>query len=127
MLPGQSWRLLSHPQPGPRGDSLRMVDIGPLTTMGAVLTYAVFKWGGVLRSDKYHYLLVLGLLAVVLSLARPRGQWPPLPNRAVRWTLALLPAYILMQVVPLPVSLVGRFAVGFCAVRAISFPRVHPN
>ena len=83
-----------------------MADIGPLTTMGAVLAYAVFKWGGVLRSDQYHYLLVLGLLAVVLSLARPRGQWAPLPDRAVRWTLALLPAYILMQVVPLPVSLV---------------------
>ena len=106
MLPGQSWRVLSHPQPGQQEDSLRMVDIGPLTTMGAVLAYAVFKWGGVLRSDQYHYLLVLGLLAVVLSLARPRGQWAPLPDRAVRWTLALLPAYILMQVVPLPVSLV---------------------
>ena len=106
MLPGQSWRVLSHPKPGQQEDSLRMVDIGPLTTMGAVLAYAVFKWGGVLRSDRYHYLLVLGLLAVVLSLARPRRQWAPLPDRAVRWTLALLPAYILMQVVPLPVSLV---------------------
>ena len=48
-----------------------MVDIGPLTTMGAVLAYAVFEWGGVLRSDQYHYLLVLGLLAVALSLAAP--------------------------------------------------------
>ena len=106
MLPGQSWRVLSRPHLGQQEDSLRMVDIGPLTTMGAVLAYAVFKWGGVLRSDRYHYLLVLGLLAVVLSLARPRRQWAPLPDRAVRWTLALLPAYILMQVVPLPVSLV---------------------
>ncbi len=106
MLPGQSWRVLSHLKPGRQEDSLRMADIGPLTTMGAVLAYAVFKWGGVLRSDRYHYLLVLGLLAVVLSLARPRRQWAPLPDRAVRWTLALLPAYILMQVVPLPVSLV---------------------
>ena len=64
--------------------------------MGAVLAYAVFKWGGVLRSDQFHYLLVLGLLAVALSLARPRDQWAPLRDRAVRWTLALLPSYILM-------------------------------
>ena len=103
MLPGQSWRVLSHLKPGRQEDSLRMADIGPLTTMGAVLAYAVFEWGGVLRSDQYHYLLVLGLLAVMLSLARPRDQWAPLPDRAVRWTLALLPAYMLMQVVPLPV------------------------
>jgi len=73
--------------------------------MGAVLAYAVIEWGGVLRSDQYHYLLVLGLLAVVLSLARPRDQWAPVPGRVMRWTLALLPSYILMQVVPLPVSL----------------------
>ena len=106
MLPGQSQQFLSHSNQGSRKVAWRMADIGPLTTMGAVLAYAVFKWGGVLRSDQYHYLLVLGLLAVVLSLARPRGQWAPLPDRAVRWTLALLPAYILMQVVPLPVSLV---------------------
>jgi O-antigen ligase len=81
------------------------LDIGALSTIGGVLAYAVFEWGGVLRTDQYHYLLVLGLLAVVLSLARPRNQWAPLPDRVVRTTLALLPAYILMQVVPLPVAL----------------------
>lgn len=74
--------------------------------MGLVLAYAVFEWGGVVRSDQYHYLLVLCLLAVVLSLARPRHQWAPLPGRVVRRALALLPVYILMQVVPLPVYLV---------------------
>jgi O-antigen ligase len=70
-----------------------------------MLAYAVFAWGGVVRTDQYHYLLVLGLLAVALSLARPRTQWAPLPGRVARWSLALLPAYILMQIVPLPVSL----------------------
>ena len=64
MLPGQSVDNLSYPQPGQRGDSSRLVGIGALTTMGAVLAYAAFEWGGVLRSDQYHYLLVLGLLAV---------------------------------------------------------------
>jgi hypothetical protein len=82
-----------------------LVDIGALSTIGAVLAYAVFEWGGVLRTDQYHYLLVLGLLAMALSLARPRRQWAPLPDRVVRTTLAILPAYTLMQVVPLPVAL----------------------
>jgi O-antigen ligase len=83
-----------------------------------VLAYAVFAWGGVLQTDQYHYLLVLGLLAVVLSLARPRDQWAPLPGRVVRWSLALLPAYILMQVVPLPVALVSVIS----PVRTASIP-----
>jgi len=77
-----------------------------LATLGAVLAYAVFQWGGVVRTDQYAYLLALGLLGIMLSLARARDQWAPLPGRVVRWTLALLPAYILMQVVPLPVYLV---------------------
>jgi O-antigen ligase len=84
---------------------LNILDIIGLSTMGAALAYAVFEWGGVLQTDQYRYLLVLGLMAVALCLARPRHQWAPLPGRLVRWTLALLPAYLLMQVVPLPVAL----------------------
>ena len=96
---------LSHPL-APSAKLGGFVDICALSTMGAVLAYAAFDWGGVVRSDQYHYLLVLGLLAVVLSLARPRDWWAPLPRRAVRWSLTLLPVYILVQVVPLPVALV---------------------
>ena len=96
---------LSHPL-APSAKLRGFVDICALSTMGAVLAYAAFDWGGVVRSDQYHYLLVLGLLAVVLSLARPRDWWAPLPRRAVRWSLTLLPVYILVQVVPLPVALV---------------------
>jgi O-antigen ligase len=93
------------PPPGQSWDVVKSLDVAALSTMGVVLAYAVFEWGGVLRSDQYHYLLVLGLLAVVLCLGRPRHQWAPLPNRVVRWCLALLPAYVLVQVVPLPVAL----------------------
>jgi O-antigen ligase len=75
-------------------------------TLGGVLAYAVFDWGGVLRSDQYYYLLALGLLAMGFSLARVRHPWAPAPSRVVRWCLALLPAYVLMQVVPLPVAAV---------------------
>ena len=106
MAEGAPKSIATHPKPAPPGHSVRLLDISTLSTIGMVLGYAVFEWGGVLRTDQYHYLLVLGLLAVALGLARPRDHWAPLPGRVVRWSLALLPAYILMQVVPLPVALV---------------------
>ena len=43
-------------------------------TLGGVLAYAVFDWGGVLRSHQYYYFLALGLLAMGFSLAHPRGH-----------------------------------------------------
>jgi O-antigen ligase len=76
-----------------------------LAALGGVLAYVAFEWGGVVRTGRYEYLLLLGLLAMVLSLGRARDEWAPLPGGVVRWALALLPAYVLMQAVPLPVSL----------------------
>jgi O-antigen ligase len=80
------------------------MDRASLAALGGVLAYAAFQWGGVVRTDQYEYLLVLGLLAIVLSLGRARDRWAALPGAVVRWTLAILPAYVLMQVVPLPVA-----------------------
>jgi len=85
---------------------MRTLDKAALITLGGVLAYVAFQWGGVVRTGRYEYLLLLGLLAMILSLGRARDEWAPLPGGVVRWTLALLPAYVLMQVVPLPVSLV---------------------
>lgn len=68
MLPIQSMSVLSDPHSGPSRDSLRFLEIIALSTIGAVLAYATFEWGGVLRSDRYQYLLVLGLLAIPHSL-----------------------------------------------------------
>src|SRR5437016_359331 len=76
-----------------------------LLGLTGVLTYTTFEWGGVVRTGRYEYLLVLGLLAMVLSLGRSRDEWSPLPDRVVRWTVILLPAYVLLQVIPLPVAL----------------------
>jgi O-antigen ligase len=76
-----------------------------LLGLTGVLAYTTFQWGGVVRTGRYEYLLVLGLLAIMSSLGRSRGGWPPLPNRVVRWAVALLPGYVLLQVVPLPVAL----------------------
>ena len=85
---------------------MRTLDKAALITLGGVLAYVAFQWGGVVRTGRYEYLLLLGLLAMILSLGRARDEWAPLPGGVVRWALALLPAYVLMQVVPLPVSLV---------------------
>jgi hypothetical protein len=43
------------------------------------------------RTGRYGILLALGLLAMAAG-------------RAARWTTALLPAYVLLQVLPLPVA-----------------------
>ena len=75
-----------------------------VAALGLVLGYTAFQWGGVLRNDQYVYLLAVGVLAIVLNAGRPREEPAPLPTRAVRWAAVLLPAYILLQVVPLPVG-----------------------
>jgi hypothetical protein len=75
-----------------------------VAALGVVLGYAAFQWGGVLRTDQYEFLLVLGLLATACSLARPGNRWAPPPGRALRWAAVLLPAYVLLQAVPLPVA-----------------------
>jgi putative inorganic carbon (HCO3(-)) transporter len=76
-----------------------------LLILAGVLAYVTFQWGGVVRIGRYEYLLVLGLLAITWSLDRSGGEWSPLPGSVVRWTAVLLPAYVLLQVVPQPVAL----------------------
>jgi putative inorganic carbon (HCO3(-)) transporter len=75
-----------------------------LLALAAVLAYTTFQWGGVVRTGRYQSLLVLGLLAMLPSLGRSRDKWSPLPGRVLQWTAPLLPAYVLLQVVPLPVA-----------------------
>ena len=77
---------------------------GRVAALGLVLGYTAFQWGGVRRTDQYVFLLALGLLAMACSLARLHRPPAPLPGRAVRWAAALLPAYVLLQVVPLPLA-----------------------
>lgn len=82
---------------------MRASGITVLATLGGVVAYVAFQWGGVVRTGRYEYLLVIGLLAVVWSLARRDDQAAP-PGRVLRWMAVLLPAYVLLQVVPLPVA-----------------------
>ena len=77
-----------------------------LLALAGVLAYTTFQWGGVVRTGRYQYLLALGLLAILLSLGRSRDGVVSASRTAVlRWTAVLLPAYVLLQVVPLPVAL----------------------
>jgi putative inorganic carbon (HCO3(-)) transporter len=75
-----------------------------LLVLAGVLAYTAFQWGGVVRTGRYQYLLVLGLLAMILSLGRSQNARLPLPCRLLRWAAVLLPAYVLFQVVPLPAA-----------------------
>ena len=84
---------------------MRLSDRATLVALGGVLGYAAFRWGGVERPDQYVYLLALGVLAIVVTLGRSRDERAPLPGLVVRWAAALLPAYVLFQVLPLPVAL----------------------
>src|ERR1700687_1236608 len=42
---------------------------------------------------------------MMLTVGRSRDEWSPLPGRVLRWTAVLLPAYVLLQVVPLPMAM----------------------
>jgi hypothetical protein len=46
------------------------LEILVLLALAGVLAYTTFQWGGVVRTGRYQYLLVLGLLAMLLSLGR---------------------------------------------------------
>jgi O-antigen ligase len=78
--------------------------LGTLIVFGGVLAYTTFEWGGVVRTGRYEYLLILGLLAVAWSLAHRGEDQLPRLDRVLRWTAVLLPVYALLQVIPLPVA-----------------------
>jgi len=63
---------------------MRALDKCALATLGGVLGYAAFQWGGVVRTGRYEYLLALGVLAIVLTLGRSPEAWPPLPPRRIK-------------------------------------------
>jgi O-antigen ligase len=81
----------------------------PLLTL-AILTsalgYAVFSSGGVLRADWNVSLILIGSGALLYWLTR-RGAAAPGIGRDLRWPLLLLPAYVLFQLLPLPVACLG--------------------
>jgi hypothetical protein len=78
---------------GMSGERLNRQAVLVLLVLAGVLAYTTSLWGGVVRTGRYQYLLVLGLLAMLLS-----------PDRVLRWTAVFLPTYVLLRIVPLPVA-----------------------
>lgn len=68
--------------------------------LAAVLAYTAFQWGGVERTGRYGILLALGLASLSQAKRVDRVACPP----SFSWTALLLPAYVLLQVIPLPLA-----------------------
>lgn len=75
--------------------------------LGLAWGYAVFRQGGVEPEDWALTLLALGLLAVLAMYVTPSaGQAPPL-DRWFLWPLVLLPVFVVLQLVPMPLPVLG--------------------
>jgi len=77
-----------------------------LAGLTGVLLYATVHWGGVVRQDRDVYLLALGGLALFAGLLRYGVSGAPRLSPIFRWLLPLIPAWAILQIVPLPLSLV---------------------
>ena len=72
--------------------------------LGVVVGYSSFNYGGVGRAGRFESLLLLGVLAVAWAWFGRRRANGLGRERVLRWLLALIPAYIFLQVIPLPVA-----------------------
>ncbi len=88
----------------PRGSSAPRAAVLSLAGLAILYAYAVARWGGVLV-DWNACLIGFGLLAISCGWLIPRLQLAPVPDRWLLGAVWLLPVYIALQLVPLPVSL----------------------
>ena len=77
-----------------------------LVALTAILFFAAFNYGGVSHTDQNFYLAVLGFFALVAALwpSMPANARQPRLQFAYRICLPLLPAWALLQIIPLPAS-----------------------
>jgi O-antigen ligase len=71
----------------------------------AALFYAVFASGGVERTDWNVSLVLLGSGALLYVVSRRRSEFAPRLDPILLWSLILLPAYLLFQLTPFPLTL----------------------
>src|SRR2546423_73911 len=76
-----------------------------LALLAAALGYAVFESGGVVRAEWNISLLLIGAGALVYWSTRRRDDASPALDPALRLPLFLLPAYLLVQLIPLPLTI----------------------
>jgi O-antigen ligase len=74
-----------------------------LILLTVIWGYAVFAHGGVTRWQRIVCLDALGVVALAHWVVTRRSAGPPLRG-ALRWAVLLLPAYVALQLVPLPVT-----------------------
>ncbi len=77
-----------------------------LTLLSLAFAYAVFQKGGVWPRDWNVFLLVPGVLSLCCWFRARRPEMAPHPEGGTRWALMLLPAYVVFQLVPLPLGMV---------------------
>lgn len=75
-----------------------------LAALGAVLGFAVYRYGGVREQDWLPCLLALGMLGLSCWMFPPQG--PRLPSMPRRFWVPLfaLPCYLAFQLIPLPLA-----------------------
>ena len=84
---------------------MNRMPIFTLALLASALAYAVFESGGVVRADWNVSLALIGAGVLLYWVrVRPSDLAPPL-EPGLRWPLLLLPAYVLLQLAPLPVAL----------------------
>lgn len=76
-----------------------------LALLAAALGYAVFESGGVVRADWNVSLVLIGASALLYWSRLRRGDRSPALEPALRLPVVLLPAYLLFQLVPLPLTI----------------------
>jgi O-antigen ligase len=81
-----------------------------LAALTGILLYATIHWGGVVREDRSVYLLALGLVALCAGLWRAGTMDATRLDPIFRWLLPLLPAYAVLQIIPLPSGLVAALS-----------------
>ena len=81
-----------------------------LAGLTGVLLYATIHWGGVVREDRDVYLLALGAIVLFAGLLRFGTERAPRLSPIFRWLLPLLPAWAILQIIPLPSGLVAALS-----------------
>jgi O-antigen ligase len=78
--------------------------MGYLIAGGAVLGWAVVRMGAVLPADRFTAALAFAAIALALFLFARRANLAPRVSGWIRWPALLLPAYGVLQLVPLPLG-----------------------
>lgn len=77
-----------------------------LVGLGCCVAFAAFRSGGVDPGDSFLVSLLVACLALLYAATAPAYGWIPRLPAVVRWTIVLLPLYIALQLVPLPVAVI---------------------